>query len=248
MLLSNLHIANPQKEENMDISSIMGTLLSKESVEGVAEKTGASASEVKDVLSSALPALFNGANKQSTDSGTAEGFANALKQHAGSDTSSISSFLSKVDLSDGAKIVGHLLGKKEDDGQSNNQNGKSDSIVSAAAPLFMSLLGKQTQNESNNSTGSSNGAGLMGNLFGKVDFGSISSSLLNNAAKKTAEAKKTVEVKKSMEVKPASGASTEDKKTRLSSPNAAMRSAAKASGANKGTLKRRETVSEKKEK
>lgn len=170
----------------MDISSIMGTLLSSESVSGVAEKTGASKTDVTSVLTSALPQLLSGANKQSEDKDTAEGFASALNQHAGSDTSSISSFLSKVDLSDGAKIVGHLLGNNGGSQVASNSGvstSNTNSIMSAAAPLLMSLLGKQAQSSNNNSTSGSNVSGFMGSLLGKTDIAGLASSFLGGGKK-----------------------------------------------------------------
>ncbi len=176
----------------MDISSIMGTILGSESIEGVAKKTGASKKDVTSVLTSALPQLLSGANKQSTDSDTAEGFANALNEHAADDTSSISGFLSKVDLSDGAKIVGHLLGGNS----TSNNDSNSNNILSAAAPLLMSLLGKQTQSSSNNQTSGSNVGGLIGGLIGKTDIAGLATSLIGGgSAKKTTTAKKTASAK-----------------------------------------------------
>ena len=89
----------------MDLSSIFGTLMSSEGISGIAEKTGASSLDIKNVLSSALPQLISGADKQNTDASTQQGFVNALSQHAGNDTSNLSSFFGKVDLADGAKII-----------------------------------------------------------------------------------------------------------------------------------------------
>ena len=45
----------------MDLSSLMGTFLSNDTVSGLAQKTGASQKDVTDVLTSAIPELFNGA-------------------------------------------------------------------------------------------------------------------------------------------------------------------------------------------
>ena len=134
----------------MDLSSIFGTLMSNEGISGIAAKTGASSLDIKNVLSSALPQLISGADKQNTDSNTSQGFVNALSQHASNDSSNLSSFFGKVDLADGAKIIGHLLGK---DGSANvaAQTGvnsaNTSNILSSAAPLFMNLLGKQFNKE-----------------------------------------------------------------------------------------------------
>ncbi|MCR5205727.1 MAG: DUF937 domain-containing protein [Lachnospiraceae bacterium] len=134
----------------MDLSSIFGTLMSKDGISGIAAKTGASSFDIKNVLSSALPQLISGADKQNTDANTSQGFVNALSQHAQKDTSNVSGFLGNVDLLDGSKIIGHLLGK---DGAGNvaAQTGVSSAntsnILSSAAPLLMSLLGKQFSKE-----------------------------------------------------------------------------------------------------
>ena len=94
----------------MDISSLLSTLTSSSSITNVSKVTGTTKTEVKDVLSAALPALLNGAKEQSEDKSTQEGFLSALASHAKDDTSSISSFLKNVDLDDGAAIVKHLIG------------------------------------------------------------------------------------------------------------------------------------------
>ena len=134
----------------MDLSSIIKTLMSKEGISGISQKTGASSFDIKNVLSSALPQLFSGADKQNTNASTQQGFVNALSQHASNDTSNLSSFFGNVDLTDGSKIVGHLLGKDGSAGvaaQTGVNSEKTSNILSSAAPLVMSLMGKQFGNE-----------------------------------------------------------------------------------------------------
>ena len=134
----------------MDLSSIISTLMSKEGISGISQKTGASSFDIKNVLSSALPQMFGGADKQNTNESTSQGFVNALQQHASNDTSNLSSFFGNVDLLDGSKIVGHLLGKDGSAGvaaQTGVNSEKTSNILSSAAPLVMSLLGKQFGSE-----------------------------------------------------------------------------------------------------
>ena len=169
----------------MDLNALLGTLLSSESISGVSQNTGASEQQVQSVLGSALPLLLNGANAQAQDEQS--GFADALQQHAASDTSDVTSFLSGVDKLDGAKIVAHLLGMNtqaqtqsvaEQTGVSAAQTG---SILATAAPLLMSLMGQQTaaeQSSSNNTAVS----GLLGSLLGGADIGGLASSLLDVSA------------------------------------------------------------------
>ncbi|MBQ9545318.1 MAG: DUF937 domain-containing protein [Clostridia bacterium] len=170
----------------MDLNSLMDSLLSSESVKGLSKVAKTSQKGVKGVLSSALPALLEGAQGQAKDAGTAESFVNALASHAKDDTSNITSFLSGVDLSDGSKIVSHLLGSaqssvaKDAAEKAGISTEKSSNILSAAAPLLMSLIGQQTAQDSsqNNSSGI---ASLMGSLLGGADLGSLVSGALGGS-------------------------------------------------------------------
>lgn len=133
----------------MDITSIVGTLLGSDALTGVSKTTKTKKSDVQSVLSAALPMLLSGAKAQSEDKNTALSFAQALLTHGSNDTSDLGKFLKNVDLEDGAKIIGHLLGNDDsavkqiakDSGVSQN---KTASILSAAAPLLMSLLGQDS--------------------------------------------------------------------------------------------------------
>lgn len=186
----------------MDLNALMGTLLSGDSIANMSQLTGASQKEVKSVLSSALPQLLNGAQAQANDAGTAEGFVNALAQHAQTDTSNVGAFLQNVDMADGAKIVGHLLGSQQASatqeaaqraGISANASGQ---ILSAAAPLLMSLLGQQTSgNQNNNAAGI---GGLLGSLLGGGG-GGLLASLLGAQPEASATGKKKKGKKKEEE-------------------------------------------------
>lgn len=166
----------------MEAKSLVTTILSDESVKSISKKTGASKKDISSVLTAALPALLSGANSQAQNPSTSESFANALLQHSSSDTSNVSSFLGGVDLSDGAKIIAHLLGSGTQTQTIAQQTGVSaadtGNILSAAAPLLMSLLGQQTQSSGSSS---SSVAGLMGNLLGSLLGGGQQQSTQNSS-------------------------------------------------------------------
>lgn len=167
----------------MDISSLMTTLLSDDTVKNLSKKSGASTADVKKVLASALPSLLNGANQQAQNKKTSDGFAGALLQHAKNDTSSLGSFLDKVDLDDGAKIIGHLLGsdvaatQKAVSKKSGVDAKTTAKILAMAAPLLMSLLGKQAEEDDKKD----DVGGLMGALLGNSNIGSLAASLLGGS-------------------------------------------------------------------
>ena len=164
----------------MDLKKLTSTLLSSDSIKGLSNLTGASKGEVNSVLTEALPALLSGANGQAKDAGTAKGFADALAQHAKDDTGNLAGFLGNVDLGDGAKIVGHLLGSDKDSltkavsKKTGVSAAKIGQILAAIAPLLMSLLGKQADEDEEKESGV---GALLGNLLDNVDVGSLLSGL-----------------------------------------------------------------------
>lgn len=164
----------------MDISSLMTTLLSDESVQSVGKKTGVSNDMVESVLENALPMLLKGAKEQANGKETAESFAGALLQHAKTDTSDLGAFMDGVDLEDGAKIIAHLLGaetadkKKTVAKKAGASAASTDTILSMAGPLLMSLLGQQAEQEEEKE----DVGGLMGSLLQGVDIGDLAKLLL----------------------------------------------------------------------
>ena len=176
----------------MDLNALLSTMLSEDSITQMGQKAGASNEEVKSVLLSALPAMLNGVQGQANGEDTVAGFAGALDSHALDDTSDVTAFLSNVDLKDGKKIVGHLLGDEKDSvtkaaaKNAGIKAGATGNILGAAAPLLMSLLGQQatqtaqaqvqTQPQSQGflslggaqpqQQAASSGGGLLGGLFG----------------------------------------------------------------------------------
>ena len=191
----------------MDLNALMSTMLSADSLQGLGKKTQSSQTDVMNVLTSALPAMLNGASAQANDAKTASGFVGALADHAKDNTSDLSAFTSKVDLADGQKILKHLLGSST---QATTQTAaqsagvseaKAGNILSGAAPLLMSLLGQQTAQgkdaASNNASGISS---LMTSLLSNTDLTKmIIGMIAANAANKSASsgtAKKTASAKK----------------------------------------------------
>ena len=177
----------------MDLTKLAGTLLSSDSVKGLSDLAGVSDSDVTKVLSQALPSLLDGAKGQASNKDTAESFANALSDHAKDNTGSLGSFLGNVDLKDGAKIIGHLLGSDEDSTvksiskKSGVDSDKISTILSAAAPLLMSLLGQQADEDDDKESGA---AALVGALLENVDVGELLTGLLTDNSSSDKKKKK----------------------------------------------------------
>ena len=162
----------------MDLTSLMSALLSDNSISAVSDKTGASAGDVAGVMAAALPVLLNGANGQASNPETTESFHEAVTEHAEKDPE-------KVDIAEGEKIVGHLLG---DDAETTEKaiakkTGLSTSqvalILAAVAPLVMKMLGGQTTSSNSNSASST--ASVLSSLLGGNSNSSASSALMTAA-------------------------------------------------------------------
>lgn len=167
----------------MDITSLIGTLLSSDSVSGVSKTTKASNSDVTSILSAALPLLLNGAQAQAEDKSTAASFSKALASHGKEDTSDIASFLKNVDMEDGSKIIAHLLGNddsavKEIAEKAGTNTKTASSVLSATAPLLMSLMGqKDNDDDDDNALGS-----IAAALIKNVDVGDVVGALLGGSS------------------------------------------------------------------
>ena len=167
----------------MDLQKLAGTLLSSDSIDGLSSLTGTSGKDVSNVLAQALPSLLSGAKQQANNKDTKDSFVNALADHAKDNTKDLSGFLGNVDLKDGSKIISHLLGADKNDvlGNIAQNTGvsekKTSDILSAIAPLLMSLLGQQTDEDEDKDSGIE---GLLGNLLDNVDVGSLLTGLLTD--------------------------------------------------------------------
>ncbi|NLW89856.1 MAG: DUF937 domain-containing protein [Clostridiaceae bacterium] len=154
--------------------SILDTLLSGTSIGALSEMTGVGSDQVQTVLTQAVPTLVGGMKNNASSKKGEESLSAALSSHAKDNTSDVASFLKNADLADGDKILSHILGGKKASvesgiakkaGVSSNQTA---TILSAAAPLLLSLLGSKKE-EDEKESGSGGLGGLLGSLLGSGD-------------------------------------------------------------------------------
>ena len=197
----------------MDLSSLMNVFLSTQSQQGISSATGSSSTDVTSILANALPSLLAGANKQSQQTSTATSFAKALASHAQDDTSNLASFYNNVDLNDGAKIIQHLFGNKTNSitksvaSQAGVTQKQATSVLSAAAPLLMSLLGQQTTAQTKTATTqkakTAQTTDLMSSLLSNVDVGSLIGTMLGSgtsSSKKSTSKKSGVDLSDGLDI------------------------------------------------
>ena len=99
----------------MDMTDVMKMMLNSGSVDQVAKMLGVNQNEASSALEEVLPMLLKGMQGQAQNKETQQGFLQALQDHSEKDTSDFTQYLKSVDTTDGAKIVKHLLGSKEEE-------------------------------------------------------------------------------------------------------------------------------------
>ena len=166
------------------MESIAKILADKNTMNALSKSLGVNEEDASAVLASILPQLLKGASAQATSAKTQASFAEALEQHSKKDTSNLASFFKNVDLEDGAKIVGHLLGAKETKAAetASKKTGIDTKqvikIAAAAAPLIMTLVGTATKKEQKKAKDDSALGSIAKTLLSSVDAGDILKALI----------------------------------------------------------------------
>jgi hypothetical protein len=157
------------------ILDLLNSDLGKTIVSGVSNQTNQPQNKTKDVLTMALPVLMAAMKKNANTPQGAEGLLGAIgNKHDGSILDNLGSlFEGGVDSSvieDGGKILGHVLGGKQQhvemalSQKSGIDAGSVAQILKVAAPILMGVLGNQAKKQNVNSA--SGLEGMLGGLLG----------------------------------------------------------------------------------
>lgn len=156
------------------ILDLLDSDLGKTIIRGVSGQTGQSESKTSSVLTMALPVLMQAMKRNATTPQGAEGLLGALgTKHDGSILDDLGGLFSGgIDsnvIDDGGKILGHVLGNKQQNVTNalSMKSGVDASTVAdtlkVAAPILMGFLGKQQrQKQVSNQSGLE---GLLGGLL-----------------------------------------------------------------------------------
>jgi hypothetical protein len=147
--------------------SILGSILSTiddNALESISQQTDASPNQTKAALASAIPILMNALAKNSSTPEGAEALQNAIsRDHDGSLLDNLGGFLSNPAAGNGAGILRHVLGDKQQNvvnyisSDSGLSGGSVARILEIAAPIVMGFLGKKSAG--------GGGGGLLGGLL-----------------------------------------------------------------------------------
>ncbi|CAM1367198.1 conserved hypothetical protein [Tenacibaculum litoreum] len=156
------------------ILDLLNSDTGKAIISGVAGSTGQDTNKTSSVLTMALPVLMKAMQRNAATPQGAESLKSALNKHDGGILDNLGDLfnggVNSDVLQDGNKILGHVLGSKQQGvekviGQKAGMDTSAVAdILKTAAPILMGLLGKQSRQENINSAGDLNG--LLGGLLG----------------------------------------------------------------------------------
>lgn len=157
------------------ILDLLNSDLGKNIISGVSGSTGTDQNKTSSVLTMAMPVLMKAMERNASTPEGAQGLMNAINnKHDGSILDNLGGlFGGGVDESvknDGDKILGHILGSKQQGvqqilGQKAGLDASSvGDILKVAAPILMGVLGKQAKQR--NVSSESDISSLLGGLLG----------------------------------------------------------------------------------
>ena len=153
----------------MDILSMLTKQLSDpKALEELGKKAGARPDQTQQLAQNALPALLKTLQQNASTPEGAKSLNKALEDHKDDKVDDIFSFLQNVDTNDGAKMLQHIFGSKNETVQKDlaQKAGMDTNQVSALltqlAPLVLGALGNQKKQQS----GGSDVVNLIGGMLG----------------------------------------------------------------------------------
>lgn len=157
------------------ILDLLNSDLGKTIISGVSGSTGTDQNKTSSVLTMALPVLMKAMERNASTPEGAQGLMGALSgKHDGSILDNLSGLfgggVDKEVTNDGAKILGHVLGNRQQGvekviGEKSGLDiGSVANILKVAAPILMGVLGKQAKQT--NVRSQSDLGGLLGGLLG----------------------------------------------------------------------------------
>ena len=142
----------------MDLNSILGVLAAGSTANQIGQQFNIESNKVSSVITAALPTLIGAMQRNAATEGGANALSKALGDHSGDANFN----MGRVNLTDGSKILGHILGNNSNSIFSAlaKQTGTSSSQVSSIlASIAPALLGQKSSNTS---------AGGLGGMLGAI--------------------------------------------------------------------------------
>ena len=158
----------------MDMETIMKMMLQSGALEQVSGMLCVDENGAEAAIESVMPMLLRGMQGQMKNEDTKYGFLQALNDHSKQDTNDLKKAVKNVDMTDGAKIVNHLLGAEQEEiaAKAKKKSGLDTKtilkIMAIMAPILMSKMGQTAKTETAKA-GSGDMMRVVGGLLDGVD-------------------------------------------------------------------------------
>lgn len=153
----------------MNLTDLVQGPVGQQLIQGLSSQLGVKDQNVSSAISMALPFLLSQMNKNASSQQGAESLSNALNAHTGGALDNVNGILNSANMADGLGILGHVFGSKQTQvaqniGKSTGlSSGNVMQILATLAPIIMSFLGKEKQQNNLDTNGVS---GLLETLLG----------------------------------------------------------------------------------
>lgn len=173
----------------MDLQDMLKDLMKNPNIlKEMGNKVGASEKEVQKATLMGVPTLVEALNQNAKQGGSKESLARAIDNHKHDDVDNLESFVGKIDLNEGNKMLGHILGQDRNNvenkisSSSGLGSNQVQSLLSLLAPMLMGMLGQKKKEDNisdhhiggmmdtlKNSLGSAAGGGILDLAKGMLD-------------------------------------------------------------------------------
>lgn len=167
----------------MDLFDLISSQLSnQDTLDKLSQTAGAGPSQVQQVTQLGVPALLQALLRNASTTEGAVSLAGALDQHQNDKIDDINEFLKSVDTEDGAKILQHIFGGKNQLVQANLakqtglETGQVFNVMTQLAPLLLGALGQQKKQQNLDASGI---PGLLNGLVEKGDNSGLMGMVTN---------------------------------------------------------------------
>ena len=166
--------------EEMNIFDILSNQMDDPCVaEQLGETVGAGSNQVQQLMQLGLPALLEALNRNAGTPEGARSLARALEQHQDDPVDDVTAFLRNADTNDGAKILQHIFGNRNEQVQYNLSRqtgldiGQVVALLARFAPLLLGLLGRQKKDRNLDEFGILDLTSSINSDFGKSERGGL---------------------------------------------------------------------------
>lgn len=164
----------------MDIFDLLTNQLNNpEVLNKLGQQVGANPDQVQKLTQLGLPTMLEALKRNASNPDGAQALAGALDNHQLDNFDDLSGFLNKVDVNDGAKILGHMFSDKTNRVENNlaQQTGLAgnqvNGLLAQLAPLLLGALGSQKKQQGLDAGGVSDLTGQLTGMLGKSGGGGL---------------------------------------------------------------------------